>query len=746
MTPRSEPSFVPISPNPFIVGNPVRNREMFFGREAEFEWVRKRFQARDSGSLLVLCGERRSGKTSILFQILDGRLGSEFIPVLIDMQSMAVENEAAFLARISQEILATLKHRPDLSRLLAGSKPASLELPDYQSLPKPSAAFQSFVETVVSSCPGHRLVLLFDEYELFENKIESTTLSDDVIHILASLVEYRSIFVIFTGSQNLEERRREYWGILRKSLHRTISYLQRSDAVSLITRPVESRVTYEDGVVDGIIRLTAGQPFYTQAVCQNLIDHLNEEKTTRAHPTALDEVVRNIVGTPLPQMIFLWDGLGLEEKLVLALLGETLKGPEEYARVRDLAGTLQAGKYPLDLSSARMATSLEKLFKQELLLKDTRNVPGYAFRMDLWRLWIRRMHSVWQVMREEGIEIRKRRTSLPRPMLYVTSAVVLVAAALLLPGVFKPRANPPPGGTQGTPPPPATARFSLSAGPGSPDIYIDGNKVAEAYYAGPLEPSRPHEIRIVAAGYADSAFSRTLASGASDIVHVDLRPLVGSVEVRTNPPSEFVVDGTSRGRSPGVVHGLPVPSKHRVSATRPDGATLQTEFNVVADSTVAVFLDFLAEKYPLLVSSSPTGASIKVDGQAVGSAKSPVSIMISMGRHTITAELDGYIAESVEVNAVGNMPPVHFSLKPLPPGQLQIMGDVLAVILIDGKLIIEDAYNSGPQSLPEGSYAVRVEFNTGAAVDTTLFVSSGKQVVFNYSSRSVIERPLSPGD
>src|SRR5512145_2547967 len=100
--PPADPGFRPISPNPYIVGNPVRDRSMFFGREAESDLVRSRFQdsASHGGLLLVFCGERRSGKTSILFQSLDRRLGPDFIPVLVDMQSMAVGNEIDFLTRV----------------------------------------------------------------------------------------------------------------------------------------------------------------------------------------------------------------------------------------------------------------------------------------------------------------------------------------------------------------------------------------------------------------------------------------------------------------------------------------------------------------------------------------------------------------------------------------------------------------------------------------------------------------------
>ena len=172
----SAPVFVPISPNPYIVGNPVRDRSMFFGREAEFELVRNRFQHSERGGLLVFCGERRSGKTSILFQILDRRLGPDFIPALIDMQSMAIANEMDFLGKIAQEILAAL-----------GPEGKRIPPPDFTAGSNHAATFQKFVEAVLRACPDRKLILLFDEYELFENKIDAGVLSPDVLYILSGL-------------------------------------------------------------------------------------------------------------------------------------------------------------------------------------------------------------------------------------------------------------------------------------------------------------------------------------------------------------------------------------------------------------------------------------------------------------------------------------------------------------------------------------------------------------------------------
>src|SRR5262245_51477205 len=237
--PTPDPAFAPISPNPFIVGNPVRGRSMFFGREAEFELVRNRFQHSARGGLLVFCGERRSGKTSILFQILDQRLGPAFIPVLIDMQSMAISSESDFLAKIVHEVLAAI-----------GPEATWVAAPEFAAGANHAAAFHKFIEHVMREHPDRKLILLFDEYELFENKIDSGILGPDILLMLSSLMEHQSVFIIFTGSQHLEQRRRGYWKILGKSIWKQISYLERSDALRLMDEPVKGRVQYGEGTLD----------------------------------------------------------------------------------------------------------------------------------------------------------------------------------------------------------------------------------------------------------------------------------------------------------------------------------------------------------------------------------------------------------------------------------------------------------------------------------------------------------------
>jgi hypothetical protein len=87
----------PVLTNPYIVGNPIKSQEMFFGREDDFQFVSRKIGEGRSNQIVVFCGERRSGKTSILFQILGGKLGPGFLPILVDMQMLAgIKGDLAF--------------------------------------------------------------------------------------------------------------------------------------------------------------------------------------------------------------------------------------------------------------------------------------------------------------------------------------------------------------------------------------------------------------------------------------------------------------------------------------------------------------------------------------------------------------------------------------------------------------------------------------------------------------------------
>ena len=104
--------------NPYIAGNPVTGETMFFGREDVFTWVRENLIGKHQDHILVLHGERRTGKTSVLYQM--GRyLPPEYLPVLIDLQGLSMDGFPEFIWELAYTLNRALRrdHGLDLPRL-----------------------------------------------------------------------------------------------------------------------------------------------------------------------------------------------------------------------------------------------------------------------------------------------------------------------------------------------------------------------------------------------------------------------------------------------------------------------------------------------------------------------------------------------------------------------------------------------------------------------------------------------------
>ncbi|KAF0205893.1 MAG: putative periplasmic ligand-binding sensor domain-containing protein, partial [bacterium] len=265
--PASLRSFVPIEPNPYIVGNPIRTPAMFFGREDDFNYLKTKLEgAAQGGIVLVLCGERRAGKSSILYQVLNGRLGESFIPVFVDLQEMVIANEHEFFGRIARLIGESVSEASDTS--LSEHSFSTRELKSFQFSDTSKNAyhlFLDFLNEVLSGIGERRLILLVDEYELLETKVEDKKLSKEIFTFFASLIDNQErLSFVFTGSRRLEERDRKYWReFLRRSLFRKVSFLSERDSKRLITEPVKDKLVFGRGVENAIYRLTSGHPFYT---------------------------------------------------------------------------------------------------------------------------------------------------------------------------------------------------------------------------------------------------------------------------------------------------------------------------------------------------------------------------------------------------------------------------------------------------------------------------------------------------
>jgi AAA+ ATPase superfamily predicted ATPase len=388
---------LPFSPirNPYIVGNPIRSTKMFYGREDDFRFVRRKLKGEDQSLVIVFCGDRRSGKTSILFQILNHRLGEGFIPVLLDMQSIPLVNdEGEFLKKMAEETLSAVGHSEWLEEF------------SWDKGVNPFQTFESLLRRISESRPNDVLLYLFDEYELIEEKIREGGISADLIFFFANLLEGRGVSFIFTGSKRIEDRSEPFWRtLIGKSVYRKISFLSQRDTERLIIEPVQDTLMYDDAVVDRIVSYTAGSPFYTQVICQNLVDLANMKRTNFLTESELEETVQELLDNPLPQMIYFWDNLTQGEKVALSLMGTALEEGNRTLRPNALLRLVRKEKIPLSVDPHDLKSNLDSLFHKDILLKD--DLGRYRFRVDLFRRWVGRDHSIWEVVHQAGSDVSR---------------------------------------------------------------------------------------------------------------------------------------------------------------------------------------------------------------------------------------------------------------------------------------------------------------------------------------------------
>ena len=367
--------------------NPVRSPEMFFGRKEEFQFIQRTLENQQEGCVLVLCGERRTGKTSILYQILNRRLGPKFIPAFVDMQGLVVQRDEELLQELASRIANAVTEEQDSSELTS-VQPVTSYLD-----------FTGFMDVVARQTSGHRLVLLIDEYELIAGKVQAGKLSVEVYPYLNSLLErYPRLSFVFTGSGELEPN--SGWShLLGKSYYRRITFLGRKDAEELICRPLQSKVFFRAGVVGNLLRLTQGHPFYTQLFCQSMVDVVNESQDNIVDRKMFRKVLQRVIEHPPPQLFYQWAAFSHAEKLILSALATLLKTVKGYVSSERLDRLLRSlpeeHRQQLDITQIRM--QLEGMRQRSLLDRDQ---TRYRFSMDLLRLWIQVEHNVWNVLKE----------------------------------------------------------------------------------------------------------------------------------------------------------------------------------------------------------------------------------------------------------------------------------------------------------------------------------------------------------
>ena len=140
--------------NPYIAGSPVTGTEMFYGREDVFSVVQRNLIGRHRDTPVVLYGQRRTGKTSVLYQ-LHRHLDASYRCIFIDLHGLNLHGMGNLMLGIANSI----------SRGLQRDHRLAVEVPDRAVfLADPRSAFETlFLYRVWAALGNDHLVLMLDE-------------------------------------------------------------------------------------------------------------------------------------------------------------------------------------------------------------------------------------------------------------------------------------------------------------------------------------------------------------------------------------------------------------------------------------------------------------------------------------------------------------------------------------------------------------------------------------------------------
>jgi GAF domain-containing protein len=382
-------------PNPYVVGTPLQEGSaLFFGRADLVAFIEENLAAAHHNNL-VLIGQRRTGKTSLLKQ-LPARLGDGYLPIYLDGQSLGLDPGLPnFFLALATEIAFALDDR--------GFSVTPPELNDLAD--SPAATFErAFLPRVREAIGARHLLLLLDEFEELEAAVRRGNLDPSIFGFLRHMIQHTdNLSVIFCGTHRLEELVSDYWSVLFNiSLYRHVGFLERGEAERLIQEPVALfGMRYDDLALEKIWRVTAGHPYFLQLLCHSLVNRHN--KSDRGYVTVADvnAALEEILAAGEAHFVYLWAESTREERLALIALSRMLPlaGHATPAQVVDYLADRG-----LAIERRAITEALHHLGLRDILVAagDGDGAPGdtYRWKLGLLGLWAEKYRSLSRVVDE----------------------------------------------------------------------------------------------------------------------------------------------------------------------------------------------------------------------------------------------------------------------------------------------------------------------------------------------------------
>jgi uncharacterized protein len=364
--------------NPYTPGLALELRDpLFVGRQDLANQLGEALR-RTRRPTFFLTGERRMGKSSILKQLPD-LLGSRYLPIFFDLQSIGIASSiAALLAAIAEGIYELLTTRGMLIKQLTYEQLREDQRENDAVVYHTFARWLKEVERVLER-EDHVLLLAFDEFEKLEEAgkkghIDLALLLD----WLRSVIQNRPrLALLFSGVKTVSDMGDNWAGYFVNVETLNVSFLRPDEARQLIIKPVPDfpgEQIFDEPVVAEIMRVTRCHPFLTQALCSIIVTNLNASTRECAELADVKQATEEVF-QKWGEHYFrdLWDRTSAEQRRCLDAI--LTSGANTLPQIQQISG----------LDSTVTQRTLQKLLKRDLLCREA---DMYRVSMPIFAQWI----------------------------------------------------------------------------------------------------------------------------------------------------------------------------------------------------------------------------------------------------------------------------------------------------------------------------------------------------------------------
>jgi len=248
----------------------------FYGRQDVFAWIKQRLAEKSPTQPIVLNGSPRIGKTAVLNQIIDGKLGRDIVPIYIDFGKLLYESLSIFLSDMAQTAVHVLQE-----------KGIELDSPtNADFVVNPYKAFSSqFLLPALEKLGQKKLLLLCDNIDLLLDAELDGSFEPQTFEAFYRLIHAQPrAYTLFTLNYPLDDDDADRLAAIGNIPQFEIKNLSEDETIFMIQQ--QHNFTIFRDAAQFIYQITDGHPATTQIYCDAI--RKRQEDASLRHITVAD--------------------------------------------------------------------------------------------------------------------------------------------------------------------------------------------------------------------------------------------------------------------------------------------------------------------------------------------------------------------------------------------------------------------------------------------------------------------------